>query len=109
LRKTNVRRFRKVGSDEWLSFPQKNGDAYWESNFIKAEIEEAVQQATQNAEEVGGDINEQAVIIEDTAKEVKDSSSSTVVDSAVNKKRLLIGVALLAVAGFIGYKMFKKK
>tara|TARA_R110000822_G_scaffold46670_3_gene124195 strand:- start:10759 stop:11295 length:537 start_codon:yes stop_codon:yes gene_type:complete len=44
LRKEPIRRFRKVGSDEWFSLDASVGNDYWNNIFSTSSIDESVEQ-----------------------------------------------------------------
>jgi len=118
IRASEVMRFRKIGSDEWVSFPVDSGRRYWDEDFVSAQVSEAIAQYSENKRGVLKTLNKvgfdsEDVVIDDVAviKESEEKREEILpsVDSGINKKRLVIGFALLAVAGFVGYKIFYKK
>jgi hypothetical protein len=114
IRKVPVRRFRKVGSDEWYAVPANIGNANWENTFTQASDSEIVSQAEANRAEAGqDDIDADATVQEEilTINKTKESEQmgvSKAEQKKANTQRLMVGFALLG-AAFVAYRLLKKK
>ena len=92
LRKTPVRRFRKIGSDEWFSVPATIGNNNISANFSDAGDKEAIKQAKINQKIAG-------------AEEV-DTSVILYHNKGNSNQQAIIGVALLITAGVVLNRYF---
>lgn len=102
-----VIRMRKVGSDEWFSLPAAFGNTYWEENFIEATSEEAMAQGKANIKEVEKpSVDEHAVGVTNI---LSVSSSTSDPSKKTDNRNLVIGIGLAVLAGYFGYKFFKKQ
>lgn len=114
IRRENVRRLRKVGSDEWFSLPAQVGNKYWSSIFNKASDEDAILQGKQNIEKAGIDsvdtsIVEKDVLIELPKKPEQEVKLNEIKTGFEKNKKAMIGVAVAAVLVFAGYKLLKSQ
>lgn len=115
IRIETVRRFRKIGSDEWFSTPASIGDNLWDSRFEPATEEEAISQFKTN-QEVSGDksidssvVEKENVVSITKIKEYDSNKTNQKKETFLQKNKQLIAVALFATATFFVYKHFKKK
>ena len=114
VRKSPLRRFRKVGSDEWYSVPAQAGNSNWEKTFAPANDSEMIAQGDANKKNAGQeDIDSSVDVQEDVLTVTKTKASEQMgitkeADKKVNGRKLFLGLALLAAAA-ITYKMFNKK
>lgn len=104
---TSVRRFRKVGSDEWFSVEAAGGNNSWNTDFTPSNDEEAIIQGQENSgkgqeEEVTKDYATSFAIVNPFENAKKEEAKKK------NLRGLLIVSAVLT-AGFFGYKLIKKK
>jgi hypothetical protein len=88
IRTASVRRFRKVGLDEWFSILASIGNDIWNNDFLSASNEDAIEQGEKNNNKVGSEQK-----IEYPASSVSTAESFTVVNpigdeqKALNKKK----------------------
>lgn len=107
LRKESVRRFRKVGSDEWFTVPTEKAQDFWVNRFEEATPQQAISQAKVNIEQAGTDSIDSAVVEKDRIVEIsknEDIAPSEEPKSFVQRNKWI----LLGVAGF-GLLMFGRK
>ena len=52
IRKNKLRRFRKVSSDEWFSYPLLKGDKIWSKDFESVTEKKVLEQAKENVIEL---------------------------------------------------------
>jgi len=111
IRKKPVRRFRKVGSDEWFTISAFSGNNRWDRKFSIATDEEAINQSNQNKEFLNIDADTD---VSPNAEEipVEEVETEEVIDSIEEKKssnnKIFVAVLLIG-AAFLAYKLFNKK
>lgn len=91
LRINTIRRFRKVGFDEWFSMKAAIGNKYWENNFSESSTDDAIVQFEKNIINSKDELPEIPNIKED----VNEKSNNNV----------LLKIALLLVATVAIYKI----
>jgi len=113
IREEAVRRFRKVGSDEWFSVLASIANDIWENDFTEASNEDAIEQGEENLTAVKeGNLR--------NSMEVRTADSFDIVNPvkeeekrlAEAKKRntiLILGIASAAIAAYVIYQKNKKK
>jgi hypothetical protein len=103
LRKEPVRRFRKVGLDEWFSLDASMGNDYWSEIFTEATTDDSIEQYlinTNQKEKVKKEDNELPPISKIktiTKKEDKIAKTKEKPKSNVGLKILAVAVAAIAV------------
>ena len=109
---TSVRRFRKVGSDEWFSVEASEGNDTWDADFIPSSDEEAIIQGNENSGKGEGEgsgatvsyaTNFGIVNIRDIMRTEKEA--------AIRNKNLVNGaiISSVIVAGLIGVGLVRVK
>jgi len=95
LRKEPVRRFRKVGLDEWFSLDASMGNDYWNEIFSEATTDDSIEQYLINTNQKERYLNESKEL--PPIKDVKITSPKVSLDKK-EKSKNNIGFKILAVA-----------
>lgn len=112
MRVEPVRRFRKIGSDEWFSVPAATGNDFWESRFDSASDQDAIGQQIINKEASGEKSIDSAVVEKENVVSItksKDLAPTKKKETFVQKNKGWIFAALLVTAAVASYKYFNKK
>ena len=114
MRVEPVRRFRKIGSDEWFSIPASTGNDFWGSRFDSASDQEAIEQQKINEEASGEKSIDSSVVEKEDVVSVTKSKELTPVsvekkESFLQKNKGWIMFAILATGAVMSYKYFNKK
>lgn len=107
IRKEPVRRFRKVGSDEWFTVPTDKAQDFWVNRFEDATSEAAIAQSKLNAEAAGSDSIDSAVMEKERIVEIsktEDIAPSEEPKSFIHRNKWI----LIGAAG-VGLLMFGRK
>jgi hypothetical protein len=94
IRKNLIRRFRKVGYDEWFSIEAPLGNEYWENEFLEASTDDAIVQYESNL------INE----TENKLPSIEDKPNK--IKLTERKMPIVVPIAILALVTFTYYKLF---
>lgn len=109
LRRTPVRRFRKVGSDEWFTISAFSGNNRWDKKFEASTDVEAINQAKENKELLSLDADtdipnkEESPVEEVEVEEIEEPKKEN-----KSNNKILVAVLLIS-AAFFTYKLFNKK
>lgn len=107
IRKSSVRRFRQVGSDEWFSLPADSGNAYWENNFAKANLEDTLAQEIRNNTAAREPEVASAPVVDTPQDLATTPMQDKGLASSRNTKIIIIGtVIIIGIA--VGYKIYTK-
>jgi len=113
IRRQNVRRIRKIGSDEWFSMPASIGNKFWGSIFTQASNEDAIEQGKKNIQKAGSESVDMPVADSDTilkdGKVELENNQPELKTKRNFKSKALINVAVASVLIFAGYKLIKRK
>jgi hypothetical protein len=93
LRINTIRRFRKVGFDEWFSIKAAIGNEYWENKFSESSTDDAIVQFEKNIINSKDELPE----IPNTKEEVNNNNN--------NNNNVVLKIALLLVATVAIYKI----
>jgi|GEM_PF-6751061 len=100
LRTEPIRRFRKVGSDEWYSLDASEGNDYWNNIFSVASTDDSIKQFLLNANKKEGHkktINDLPPIDNESLVDPKIKASNLAKKSNVGLKILVAAVAVVAI------------
>jgi hypothetical protein len=111
MRVNQIRRFRKVGSDEWFSMEASKANDIWDDDFESSSDEEAIEQGQSNTTKLQGG--------EDSSPQVTYAANFSKVNPVEQAKKAekqrirnlnngVIGAAIIA-AIFMGYQVVKAK
>ena len=102
IRTIAVRRFRKIGSDEWFSVLAGIGNDVWIEDFKTASHEQAIEQGEKN--------DNKMELKEETTPTVIAATSDNVESAAITKKKkkVVILYGLLAIAAVVAYNYYSK-
>lgn len=102
---TSVRRFRKVGSDEWFSVEASQGNDTWNNDFIPSNDGEAIEQGQNNSGKGSGsdvqvDYADNFAIINpiEEAKKAEESKRK------LTNRIIIAAVVIVAIGAFKYYK-----
>jgi|TARA_R110000787_G_scaffold11722_6_gene38476 hypothetical protein len=107
IRTIAVRRFRKIGSDEWFSVLAGIGNDVWSEDFKTASHEQAIEQGENNDSKMNLEKDWYSMAL---APEVENEATSDNVESAAiikKKKRGVIIYGLIGVAVVVAYNYYK--
>lgn len=112
IRIESVRRFRKVGSDEWFSIPSSTGNDFWNDRFETASDQDAIRQQIMNKDASGEESIDSVVVekenVASTTKS-KELVQNKKDESFLQKNKAWIAFAVLATAAVVSYKYFNNK
>lgn len=108
VRTVPVRRFRKIGSDEWFSLLARVGNDVWINNFETASHEEAMKQGEKNINEMGSE-DKQYYAPDSVSTATSFSVVNPIGDEQKKKRKNLIKLAIVGVTLFAIYKYYNKK
>lgn len=99
-----VRRFRKVGSDEWFSVEASIGNDSWDVDFEDSNDDEAINQGVINSESRSSVNNGVTFELPKSFKKINPIEESN------NKKgRNIVIISVVLLVAFYGYKLYKNK
>lgn len=108
IRVSPVRRFRKVGSDEWFSVKASKANDIWSNGFESTTDEAAIEQGQENANKGEGELPTKDYATNFQVVNPVEDHKKKEEQRARNLNNGVIGAAILA-AAFLGYQLFKKK
>ena len=97
LRKEPVRRFRKVGLDEWFSLDASMGNDYWNEIFTEATTDDSIEQYLVNTKQKEK-VKKEALELPPITKVNKVVKNETKASQLKEKSKSNIGIKILAVA-----------
>jgi hypothetical protein len=107
-----VRRFRKIGSDEWFSVPASKGNDFWESRFVVATEEEQLMQLNKNKDLSNGEPVDSSVVEKEEVLSVtktKELGAENKRETFLSKNKTLVVLAVSAILAVFSYKVLIKK
>ena len=107
IREEPIRRFRKVGSDEWFSVLASIGNDTWNKDFEEASDEQAEKKKKKNKENMGEENADVIVSSNDTFAIVNpfEAEKKKLADAKKKKNIMLLAIG---VGLFIAYTVYKK-
>lgn len=106
IRETSVRRFRKIGSDEWFSSPASEGNKHWETSFADATEEEILGGGKKNEEKSG--VKTEAIFGDNEAKVGDEILPMPKKASSPKKTNPIMYALAIGAVIILGYKFFNK-
>ena len=109
IRKTLVRRFRKIGSDEWFSVLASIGNDVWNKDFITSTHEEAIKQGEKNNSEIKEEDESNPTVSTATSFTTVNPFEEEKKRRLAKKKKLVIIYAVIGISSFLAYNYYKNK
>lgn len=107
IREESIRRFRKVGSDEWFSVLAAIGNDAWNNYFEEASDEQAVEQGEKNKEDMEKENTDVTLSLNDRFEIVNPFEVEKKRLADAKKKKNIIILAI-GVGILIAYRVYKK-
>lgn len=110
IREESIRRFRKVGSDEWFSVLAAIGNNNWNNDFKEASDEQAVEQGKKNKENMeDSDSGVGVTFADNTSFAIVNPFEAEKEKLANDKNKKDIMILVVGIGLIVAYMIYKKK